>query len=365
MKLQILCLICLLIVNNSYADDEIKLYAGSQQLKLEVLVDVDSVVWGFDFIDSKNLVFTTRSGEMYLFDLSAKKKTRLEIHASPYSYGQGGLLDVLVHKIGNETWIYYTYSKKIKEDNFTTALAREKLVDGKLVEFADLYIAKANEKTFHHYGSRLAINGKYLFMTVGERGHREKAQDLTVDHGKILRLNLDDGTAATGNPYESKNKYVWTYGHRNPQGIAFDSKGILFEIEFGPKGGDEINIISAGKNYGWPIITYGEEYVGGKIGEGVRKNGLEQPITHYTPSISPSGANFYKGNKIAAWKDNLFLACLSGKQLRRLELVNSKVKEQEKLLSNWNQRIRFVRMGPDEFLYLSTDSGKIARILPK
>lgn len=197
-----------------------------------------------------------------------------------------------------------------------------------------------------------------VYVTIGDRAKRKYAQDLTNHHGKVLRLTLD-GKIPKDSPF--KNSEIFSYGHRNPQGIVRDSRGRIFVSEFGPRGGDEINIIEAGKNYGWPIITYGREYYGPKIGA-THKKAMEQPITYWVPSISPSGITIYTGDKILKWKENLFIACLSGKHLRRLVLKGKKVIKQEVLFENFKRRIRHVRTGLDGYLYFSTDRGELARI---
>ena len=220
-----------------------------------------------------------------------------------------------------------------------------------------------------HFGSRLEFDDKgYLFVSLGERNVRERSQQLSFHNGKIIRLK-DDGSIPHDNPFSrdtNAKPEIWSYGHRNPQGLVRDPKtGDLWSTEMGPRGGDELNLIKAGANYGWPVITYGREYYGPKIGEGTHKDGMEQPIAYWVPSISPSGMTIYHGEVFPKWKGNIFLGNLSGAHLRRLVLNDQKkVIHQEELLKSQNYRIRNVRSGPDGYRYISTDSGLIARLIP-
>jgi glucose/arabinose dehydrogenase len=328
--------------------------------RAEMVAQYDDVIWGFDFVGEDELLLTTRSGKLYYHNLKTQEKAPLDAPQVAIR-GQGGLLDVLVHN-GD---VYLTYSDK-NERNTTTALARGKLVDKALVNLRTLFRANTAGNSGRHFGSRLVIAGEKLFMTVGDRGERDKAQDLSRHNGKILRLNLD-GTAASGNPFSENGQAlpeIWSLGHRNPQGIAVDrTTGELFSVEFGPRGGDELNRIQPGKNYGWPVITYGREYYGPSIGD-THKEGMEQPVVFWVPSISPSGMAFYTGNKIKGWQNNLFIAALGARHLRRLVINQGQVVEQESLFEDLNERVRQVRTGKDGYLYFSTDSGKLFRVAP-
>ena len=222
--------------------------------------------------------------------------------------------------------------------------------------------------TSRHFGSRLVIaRDGTLFITVGERGQRERAQDPSVNRGQVVHINRD-GTIPKDNPFVSKAGYrpeIWSYGHRNPQGAALHpDTGKLWTVEHGARGGDEINVPQPGRNYGWPVIAYGRHYWGGKIGEGTHKAGMEQPIYYWDPSIAPSGMAFYTGDRYPRWKGNVFVGALSFQLLSRLELNGEKVVKEERLFKELSERIRDVRQGPDGYLYMLTDSddGRLLRI---
>ena len=330
--------------------------------QLEKVFESKKVIWSFHFTSQNEMILTEKNSNLVLFDLPKKKKINLQ---SPEytSIGQGGLLDVHFRKIKNTNFIYLTFSERF-ENTITTSLARGVLKNQKIFNMKTLFRAKVKGTSGLHFGSRLAFNENYIFMTIGDRGQRDLAQDLSFHNGKILRLHLD-GTSPTDNPFfhlKHALPEIWSYGHRNPQGIDFDPlTGELFSAEFGPRGGDELNVIEKGKNYGWPITTYGREYYGPKIGA-THKEGMEQPITYWSPSISPSGIVFYHGNQIQEWSNNLFLANLGSQHIRRLVIQNRKVVHQESLFENMKERFRHVQNGPDGFLYASTDSGKIFKI---
>lgn len=338
-----------------------------QKLGLEQLTQLDQVIWGFDFLPSGDLVLSLRNGEILLLSAPEySKKTPIQGGPQVEEVGQGGLLDVRVapdFKVSK--FIYLTYSAKI-ESGYTTRLARAKLLNNKLADFNVLFTAIPGGSNSLHFGSRIAFDDKgHLFLTIGERNERDKAQDLTTHHGKVIRLNLD-GTIPTDNPFyksSSARKEIWSYGHRNPQGIYWDKdSGKLHVSEHGPRGGDEVNLILPGKNYGWPTITYGREYYGPKIGEGTKKSGMEQPLKYYVPSIAPSSLEMYSAKALSKWQGNFFLGALKSTHLNRLVLSGDKVTKEERLLEKWGERIRQVRTGPDGLLYLSTDSGILARI---
>lgn len=332
--------------------------------KTETLVQRDDVIWGFDFLKDGRIVFTERGGQIAIFDPVKKSTTILEGVPKVFARGQGGMLDVRVHPKSQD--IYFTYSEP-HEKGATTALGRAQIKDGKLVSFKKLFSAhEANGNTIH-FGSRIEFKDGLLYLSIGDRDNRHKAQDLRYHNGKILRLT-EDGDPAPGNPFAKKagaKPEIWSYGHRNPQGLTIDPKtGEIWEAEFGPRGGDELNLIKSGANYGWPVITYGREYYGPKIGEGTAKIGMEQPVVHWTPSISPSAVAVYRGTRYPGWDGHFFLACLSGTRVQRVKIEKGKAVDQEVLLADLSARFRNIRVGPDGLIYYSTDDGKIGRLLP-
>ena len=354
--------------------------SSEHHFTVETIVKRPGVVWGFDFLPDGSLIFTERAGTLRVYNPESKQTTLIGGLPEIYAQGQGGLLDVAAHPdYQKNSWVYITYAKPTKDGKPTTALARLKFattgntkdggkVKDKVIAMEELFVAKANSSESRHFGSRVVFDGKgHLYLSVGDRGQRDEAQNLQSHQGKILRLH-ENGKVPSDNPFVKRQDAlpeIWTYGHRNPQGLFFDhSNNQLWEVEMGPKGGDELNKIRKAANYGWPVITYGREYYGPKIGEGTSKKGMEQPVSYWVPSISPSGMTVYKGSAFPKWRGDLFLANLSGQHLRRLQIKNGMVVEQETLLGTSYERFRQVRNGPDGFLYFSTDSGLIGRIVP-
>ncbi len=342
----------------------------TQQARFQVEVVADQLdhPWGLDFLPDGRLLVSERSGQLRIVN---KGKASAPIKGLPEIWvgGQGGLLDVAVH----QGWIYFSYSEPgtLPLTN-STAVARGKLKANELTDVEVLFSQQPKYVSRAHFGSRLAFtNDGYLFITLGERYMpRDDAQTLDNHHGKLIRL-WPDGRVPKDNPYVDKKgalPEIWSIGHRNIQGAAIHpNTGKLWIHEHGPRGGDEINIPQAGKNYGWPVITYGEEYSGGKIGEGTHKKGMEQPLYYWVPSIAPSGMTFYTGDAFPKWQGDLFVGSLKFRQLVRLELDGDKVVEEERMLQDEiGERIRDVVQGPDDLLYLLTDqdNGKIIRLRP-
>ncbi|MCB0391927.1 MAG: PQQ-dependent sugar dehydrogenase, partial [Bdellovibrionales bacterium] len=323
----------------------------------------NDVLWSFDFVSPIEVLISHRNGEAFYFNLQTNEKVKLSTPTVKVT-GQGGLLDIHYLKKQSKEYVYYTYSEEFG-GVVTTSLARGIYSNKEIKNLKGIFRAKVKSDTTRHFGSRLAFKEDYIFMSVGDRGERHYAQDLNFHNGKILRLKLD-GSVPPDNPYITTKgalPEIWSYGHRNPQGLDFQPQsGELFSCEFGPLGGDELNLIKKSKNYGWPVITYGREYYGPKIGT-THKPGMEQPLTYWVPSISPSGMAFYQGDKVPEWKNNLFLANLSSRHLRRLKLQGTKIVEQNEYFKDLGERIRHVRSGLDGYLYFSTDSGKLFRVL--
>lgn len=339
-----------------------------QKFTVQTIFEGKDVIWGFEFLDLKQndeMVFTERSGKLKYLNLKTMKAHEISGVPKVWAEGQGGLLDVYLDHKTND--LYLTYSEPVGKEA-TTSLFKGKLsADKTKLEGKNIFQAKAISSEGEHFGSRIVIDKDgFLFIGVGDRGQRDLAQQLNNHNGKILRLT-NEGKAAAGNPFISSKKglpEIWSYGHRNPQGLIIDSRGALLDAEFGPRGGDEVNLIVKEANYGWPVITYGKEYWGPSIGPGA-KPGMEQPLYHWTPSISPSGMAEYKGSAFPKFDGNLLLATLSGSHLHRIVTDKTrKIIKEENLLSDLNERFRQVKVGPDGFIYLSTDSGKILRMKP-
>lgn len=339
-----------------------------QRFTVDILAEREDVVWGFDFLPDGRIVFTELKGKVGLFD--PKTGTVQAVNGVPavVRQGQGGLLDVRVHPdFAKNQELYLTYSESVGDGNMTTALGLGRLEGGELKNYRKLFSAFEPSGERIHFGSRIEFDGAgHLFISVGERNDRDKAQNLAYDNGKILRFKLD-GSVPADNPFakdSSARPEIWSYGHRNPQGLArHPATGELWSAEYGPRGGDEINLIRAGANYGWPVITYGREYYGPAIGEGTEKPGMEQPVVYWVPSISPSAIGFYTGDRFPKWKGDLFVAALGNQHLRRLHL-DGKTVRQEPLLRELGWRFRNVRQGPDGLLYFSTDEGRLGRLVP-
>jgi glucose/arabinose dehydrogenase len=335
----------------------------------EILVQEKTIVWGFDFLPNGDVIFSKRNAGLFVLDPKTKKTRQISGVPEVKGENQGGLLDVRVHPdFKKNSLIYLSYSEPVGKKDATTAIAKAKLVGDKLVDFKKLFSAKNPAATGKHFGSRIEFDGAgHIFVSIGERDQRERAQKLTEHTGKILRFN-EDGAIPNDNPFigrKDAEPQIWSYGNRNPQGLAYDPvTKRLWEAEMGPRGGDEVNLIRAGANYGWPEITYGREYYGPKIGT-TEKPGMEQPIAYWVPSISPSAIAVYSGDAFPEWKGNLFLACLSGQRIQRIVVdKNGKVSNQESLLEKENARFRNVRTGPDGYLWVSTDEGAIGRLKP-
>lgn len=336
---------------------------------VDTLTDELDVPWGIAFLPDGRILVTEKSGEIRIVEndslLTAKVGGVPEVHAQ----GQGGLLDIQLHPNYDENgWIYITYAKPV-EGGAVTALSRAKMENNSLTNFEEIFVTNPVMSSSHHFGSRIAFdNDGYLFVTVGERGTKENAQDLSNDYGKVHRL-MDDGSVPDDNPFvDSANAEpsIWSYGHRNEQGLYYDTdSGILWEHEHGPKGGDELNIIVKGKNYGWPVITYGIDYDGSTISEISEKEGMEQPVHYWDPSIAPSGLTMVKGNNFPEWKGNLFIGALAHQQLTRVALDGKEFVEKEVLLKDVG-RVRAVKEGPDGNIYVAVEApGMLLRISPE
>jgi glucose/arabinose dehydrogenase len=342
--------------------------AAAAGYQVEVVADGLNRPWGMAFLPDGRLLVTERSGRLNLLDPATGARTPVSGVPAVKAVGQGGLLDVVLHpEFSSNHWVYLSFSAG--EGGLSTHLGRGRLQGEALTEFQLLFQATAAGEGGEHFGGRLLFDrGGYLFLGLGDRHQRNRAQDLSDHNGSLIRLR-DDGLAPVDNPFLGRADAldeIYTYGHRNIQGLALHPEtGELWISEHGPQGGDEINLIAAGRNYGWPLITYGEEYGGGKIGE-THREGMEQPIRHWTPAIAPAGAMFYSGDAFPAWKGDLFVGSLVGKKLVRLSLNSNRVVAEESLLAGQGHRIRDVGQGPDGFLYVlvDADNAPLLRLRP-
>ena len=336
--------------------------------KVEILAEGLGTPWGMVFLNTKELLWTEREGAIKKIYIPTGQITRITGGPEVYSNGQGGLLDVALHpNFQRNKYIYFTYSLQ-QQRKSSTALARGRLEGNRITNLRTLFTAEPFATNSLHFGSRLAFdrNG-FLFMTVGERKDMAQAQNLNSHLGKLLRLT-DEGRSASGNPFtntEGAKPEIWTLGHRNAQGLFIHPETQeLYLQEHGPKGGDEINLIKKGANYGWPVITYGQDHSGNQIGEGTHKEGMEQPLKYWTPSIAPGGLLIYSGKKFPEWRGDFFSGALALRHLNRLRINNKRVVSEEELLSSFNFRFRQVIEDPQGFIYVSVDRGMILKISP-
>ncbi len=330
--------------------------------------------WALAFLPDARMLVTERSGTMRLITLDGKVSAPVPGMPPVVAQGQGGLLDVALDPdFASNRTLYFSYSEADVQNqrNVGTAVARAELRDDKLVNLSVIFRQQPKVGGGLHFGSRIVVaRDGTLFITLGERYQRERAQDLGTHFGKVIRINRD-GSVPRDNPLLATvgaRPEIWSYGHRNPQGATLHPvTGALWIHEHAARGGDEINLPEAGKNYGWPVINFGLDYSGAKIGETTAKAGMEQPLHYWDPSIAPSGMVFYTGDRYPtrpAWKGSLFIGALRGQMLVRLELKEGKVIREERLLTELGERIRDVRQGPDGYLYLLTDSanGRLLRL---
>lgn len=336
-------------------------------LKIETVVKGLSHPWGLAFLPDGRLLVTERDGQLRYVSEGKLSEPIKGLPAIAVG-GQGGLLDVLLDKdFATNQKIYLSFAEPGADDTSSTAVIQATLAGDSLKEPVVVFSQQPKVKSKYHFGGRLVQEADgHLFVTLGDRGsRREDVQPLNTHVGKVVRIT-PTGEAASGNPFAEQadaKKEVWSFGHRNIQGATLDTAGRLWTHEHGPQGGDEINIAKAGLNYGWPLITYGEEYGGGVIGK-TAAPGLEQPLHYWVPSIAPSGMSFYQSPTFSGWQQNLLVGSLKFGQLVRLEIKDDKVSHEERI--RIGSRIRDVKVHPDGSVYLLTDEGNgaILRMTP-
>lgn len=343
--------------------------------KVEVVTEGLDEPWALAFLPDGRMLVTERRGNFRIIARNGLAGPAAAVVPAVLHKGQGGLLDVALDPdFSTNNVIYWSFSEQRGAVN-GTSLARG-VLDWKgakpVVRDAKvIFQQQPGWNSDKHFGSRIAFApDKSIFLALGERSEKEArihSQDLSMDLGKIVHLNRD-GTPAAGNPFAGQagaRPEIWSYGHRNIQAVAFDSSGQLWEIEHGPLGGDELNKVQKGRNYGWPFITYGKEYSGQPVGDGLQqKEGMEQPVYYWDPNIAPSGMIFYSGDAFPNWKGDIFVGGLAGHRIVRLTLSGDRVTGEEWIAADDNTRYRDVRQGPDGFIYALTDEGRIIRIRP-
>ncbi|HEX2099864.1 MAG TPA: PQQ-dependent sugar dehydrogenase, partial [Candidatus Synoicihabitans sp.] len=333
---------------------------AEHSFRVEVVTDGVSTPWGMAWLPDGRMLVTEKSGDLRVIEKDGTLLRRA-VSGTPRvdSGGQGGLMEVAPHPdFASNGWIYLSFSHPAGGASMT------KVVRGRIREHAwvdEETIFEAPRELYRplggvHFGSRLAFDGRgYLFFSIGERGAGHQAQDLTRPNGKVHRL-FDDGRVPPDNPFVNEPnaiKSIWTFGNRNPQGLDFDSRtGVLWETEHGPRGGDELNVIKRGLNYGWPEVTYGMNYNGTPITDVTAREGVEPPVIHWTPSIAVCGIDFYEGDRFPKWKGNLLVSALAQQHVRRVVIENEKVTHQEVIYSGFG-RVRDVASGPDGYIYLA------------
>ena len=346
---------------------------------IDGVVDVQTVAeglehpWGLAFLPDGRMLVTERPGRLRLIMPGGQLSTPLDGVPRVQHGGQGGLLDVKVDpKFTENQWVYLSYAEPAPDGTAGTAVARGRLAGRNLEDVQVIYRQQPKVKGSLHFGSRLVfLRDGTLAITQGDRfEYRGQAQDLSSGIGKIVRINLD-GSIPRDNPFSNRagtRPEIWSYGHRNVQAAAMHPEtGQLWTVEHGARGGDELNHPEPGKNYGWPVITYGVDYDGSPIGEATARPGMEQPVYYWDPVIAPSGMAFYTGTNYPGWEGSLFIGSLSPGLLVRLMLKDGQIEREERYLGKLGARIREVQQGPDGFLYLLTDhdDGRLLRVVKK
>jgi glucose/arabinose dehydrogenase len=380
MRLRTLYLACFLaaLTAPAFAQSDV-VKSEKADFRIETVASGLEHPWSLAFLPDGRMLVTERPGRLRILDKDGKLSPPVEGLPAVAAVGQGGLLDiVLAPDFAQSRIVYFSFAEPrgtagaVNPNSTSLASARFLEEDGK-AKLADMKVIFRQEPAAEggmHFGSRIAIaRDGALFLTTGERNLKTPAQDLSGDLGKVIRIR-PDGSIPPDNPFagsKDARPEIWSYGHRNIQAAAIHPQtGKLWIVEHGPKGGDEINVPEKGKNYGWPVIGFGVDYSGAKIHESTHKEGMEQPIYYWVPSIAPSGMAFYTADAFPGWKGSLFVGALVLTHLNRLELDGEKIVKEERLLADLGLRIRDVRQAPDGTLWLLTDSrdGKVLHIVP-
>jgi glucose/arabinose dehydrogenase len=363
-RLLFVIILCVLFLGTSFVTQN-----ASKENDYEVIVSELRIPWGFTFLPDNSMLITEKNGKLTHF----KDGKKIDVYGLPRIrvLGQGGLMDIEIHPdFKNNNYVYFTYASSAGGGRgANTALMRAVFKDGNLSQKKVLYKATPNTSAGQHFGSRIAFDKKgYLYFSVGDRGNRDvNPQDIKRDGGKIYRLH-DDGRIPEDNPFVDVNgakKAIYSYGHRNPQGMEINPfTGEIWTHEHGPRGGDEINIIKAGKNYGWPKASFGINYSGSKFTNKTSIKGMQDPLHHWTPSIAPSGMAFVNSDKYPKMKGNLLVGSLKFRYISNCTLKDGKVIKEEKILEGLG-RVRSIEQGKDGYLYAGVEYLGIVRIKPK
>ena len=370
----IVCALALSAAPAALAQDTQRLRTDKVEVIVETVARNLQNPWGLAFLPDGRMLVTEKPGRLRIAEADGRLLEPVTGLPRIAARGQGGLLDVALDPdFRQNRLVYLSFAEDRGERRAGTSVARGRLSDdGTALESVQVIFRQEPSYTGNnHWGSRLVFDRSgNLFVTLGDRFDlRDQAQNPANHIGKIVRIR-PDGSAAADNPFlnrEDARPEIWSLGHRNVQAAALNpATGELWTVEHGARGGDEVNIPGKGRNYGWPVISYGVHYSGEKIGEGTRKPGLEQPAFYWDPSVAPSGMAFYTGDKFPAWRGSILVGALAGKLVSRLETSGNKVTGEERMLQNLGERIRDVRQGPDGFIYLLTDSsqGRILRMKP-
>lgn len=371
MKYLIVTVLILFLSTIAQAKHSIHLDEDKKSYKTQLMWPGISIPWGMVQLPDGRMLATERSGTLFLL---AENKPAIEIQGLPNIHvnNQGGLLDIVLHPdFVKNNLIFFTYASPAGKGRGSNTALMQATLDTKnnsLTEQKVLYKGEENTNKGAHYGSRIVIDDGYIYFSIGDRKDRDlNPQDLSRDGGKIYRLNLD-GSIPSDNPFienDVAKKAIFSYGHRNPQGlIILGDTGQIWSHEHGPKGGDEVNLIEAGKNYGWPVISYGINYNNTKFTDLTKKSGMQQPKLYWDPSIAPSGMAFISSDKYPQWQDKILLGSMKFNYLILLEVLNNEVVKQTKLLTNVGGRVRNVIQGSDGYIYLGIDGKGILRLLP-
>lgn len=363
MNIWILLLASLMVLNANASNDII----ADDSLNIKQVAQFNGTPWGITLLNDQEAIVTIQKGDAYRVNLTNGKKQLITGLPKVDDRGQGGLFDVAKSpEFDKQAWLYFTYAK-LSDEGSRTTLARAILINNNLTQWEDLLVTESASRYTRHYGGRISFDDKgYVFFSIGDRGVRKNAQDLTNHAGSIIRLNLN-GQVPADNPFVSRaniRNEIWSYGHRNPQGLFYDqSTQTLWSNEHGPRGGDEINLIRPAANYGWPIVSYGKEYSSSaSIGEGTTKEGIDNPAKVFIPSIAPSSLLRYQGMLFSNWNGDFLSTALVLRHLNKVKINANGETTETRYLTHLKERLRSIAQDSKGALYIGTDSGKLLRI---